>query len=141
VVNAAKVLKARFAPRAKEVVVAKAEAKPVRMAATNCVRAKPALHAVSVANVASAQSVLLVNVHPAKVAAMAAERAATTAEMKAAVMPCQSWVPMAPKCAKSVLHAAKAVVSVANVVKAAVNVVNAVKEMLPPAMPTPLQAK
>jgi hypothetical protein len=48
---------------------------------------------------------------------------------------------MAPKCAKSVLHAAKAVVSVANVAKAAVNVVNAVKEMLPPAMPTPLQAK
>jgi hypothetical protein len=40
-----------------------------------------------------------------------------------------------------VLHAAKAVVSVANVAKAAVNVVNAVKEMLPPAMPTPLQAK
>jgi hypothetical protein len=60
------------------------------MAATNCVRAKPALHAVSVANVASAQSVLLVNVHPAKVAAMAAERAATTAEMKAAAMQCQS---------------------------------------------------
>jgi hypothetical protein len=90
VVNAVKVLKARFAPPAKAIAVAKAAVKPVRMAATNCVRAKPALHAVSVANVASAQSVLLVNVHPAKVAAMAAERAATTAEMKAAAMPCQS---------------------------------------------------
>lgn len=94
VVNAAKVLRARFAPPAKAIVVAKAAVKPVRMAATNCVRAKPALHAVSVANVASAQSVLRVNVHHAKVVARVAMRfvltAATKVEMKAAVMPCQS---------------------------------------------------
>jgi hypothetical protein len=87
VVNAAKVLKARFAPRAKAVVVAKAEAKPVRMAATNFVKAKPVLHAVSVA---SAQSVLLVTVLPVKAVAMVAARTATKTEMKAAVMLCQS---------------------------------------------------
>lgn len=94
VVNAAKVLKARFALPAKAIAVAKAEAKPVRMDATNCVKAKPVLHAVSVANVASAQSVLLVNVLHAKVVVRVAMKAvlmaATKFEMKAAVMPCQS---------------------------------------------------
>ena len=89
-VNAAKVLKAKFAPPAKAAVVAK----PARMAATNCVRAKPALHALSVANVASAQSDLQVNVHHAKVVARVAMRDvrmdAAKVATKAAVMPCRS---------------------------------------------------
>jgi hypothetical protein len=61
------------------------------MAATNCVRAKPALHAVSVA---SALSVLRVNVRHAKVVAKVAMKAvlmdATKVETKAAAMHSQS---------------------------------------------------
>ena len=86
VVNAAKVRKARFAHPAKAVAVAKAEAKPVRMAATNCVRAKPVLHVGNALSVVNAPSVLLVTVLPVKAVAMVAARTATKTEMKAAAM-------------------------------------------------------
>lgn len=93
-VNAAKVPKAKFVPLAKATAAAKAAVKPARTAETNCVRAKPAQHAQSVPNVVSAQSVPPVNVRRAKVVAMVAVRAvvraATKAEMKAAMMPCRS---------------------------------------------------
>lgn len=73
VASAAKRPTAKSVRHAKAVVVVKAVvkavAKPVPMAAMNCVRANPALRVVSVAN---AQSVLPVNVHHAKVVAMVA---------------------------------------------------------------------
>jgi hypothetical protein len=76
VVSAAKVQTAKSVRHAKVVAVVKAE--------TNCVRAKPVLHAVSAVNVANAQSVLLASAHPVKVAA----RAATKVGKKRAAMRC-----------------------------------------------------
>jgi hypothetical protein len=73
VVNAAKRPTAKSVRHAKAAVVVKAVAKPVPMAAMNCVRANLALHVVSVAN---ALIVLLVNVRHVKVVAMVAMKAA-----------------------------------------------------------------
>ncbi len=74
VASAAKVRKAKSARRVKGRVVVRDVAKVELRAAMNCARAKPAPHAVSVAN---AQSVLPVTVLLAKAVAMAEETNAT----------------------------------------------------------------
>ena len=91
VVSVAKVHKAKSVPPAKAAVVVvkvavRVAVKYVLKAVTNCVRAKLALHGLSVANGA--------NAHLGKVVAMGVKRAArmdaTRVEMKAAWTPCRS---------------------------------------------------
>ncbi len=81
VASAAKVQPAKSAHPAKVVVVAKVVAKVVK-AATNCVKAKPAPHALNVMSGESAQSVL-----HAKAVAMVVAKTATKAETKPEALP------------------------------------------------------
>ncbi len=119
-VNALKVRKAKSVPHEKVAlagvkVAVRVALKYVLKAATNCVKAKPALLVLSVANA-----------HHGKVDAMAVKKAARMDAMRAERTPCRSSMVKAKKFAMSVRLAAKADVNVVNVVKADVSVANAV---------------